>query len=119
MLTKTISPTLFLGSVAFAVLISFLLITTVSANPLYFPVASNVTATTSVTYFTTGTATTTLTTLDAYASTSGRAADNSVLLIQMAASSTSSVLQGKVEYSQDGIDWYDNDIFTKTSVGIV
>lgn len=62
------------------------------------------TATTTLAYMTTGTATTTLT-YDTY--TDGlQTADSMALLVRFTASSTSSTLNIKQEFSQDGIDWY-------------
>lgn len=93
------------------------------ANPLRFPPAvSFATATTSVSYFTTATATTTLAVYDSYSNTgvvgaggSTQAMDKASLLIQFAASSTSSILRAKLEYSQDGVDWYGDNIIVPAS----
>lgn len=96
----------------------------VHANPLRFPSATSfATATTSVSYFVGGTtATTTLVTYDTYSNNgvsggggSTQAMDKASLLIQFAASSTSSVLRAKLEYSQDGIDWYGDSIISPAS----
>lgn len=76
------------------------------ANPLFFAVTTQTaTATTSPSYMTAGTATTTLT-LDTYSSGNSRAAYSATLLIQLAASSTATTLRTNIEYSQDGVDWY-------------
>ena len=96
------------------------------ANPLRFPPAvASATATTTSTYFVAGTtATTTMATYDTYSNTgvsgvggSTQAMDKASLLIQLAASSTSSILRTTFEYSQDGIDWYEDEIFVPATSG--
>lgn len=72
---------------------------------------TNVTATTTITYVTSGgTATETY---DSYASgvSDPNASDSAVLLTAFTASSTSSVLAIKIQYSMNGIDWYDDNLF--------
>ena len=79
-----------------------------SANPLRFGSTSrSATATTSPTYMTSGTATTTSPTLDAYVQPSGFALDRATLLVRMGASSTASILNINIEYSHDAVDWYE------------
>lgn len=76
----------------------------VSATPV-----RTATATTTVTYMTPGTATTTLTYDTFLVGTNTIAttkASYATLLIQFAGSSTASVLRTNIEYSDDGIDWY-------------
>lgn len=101
-----------IGLIAFAT-VSF-------AMPSFFPTnASSAVATTTLNYFTPGTATTTIV-YDVYSlagtnqTSSGNryAADKATLLLQFTASSTSSVLVSTVEYSMDGIDWYQNNTET-------
>ena len=83
------------------------------ANPTYFGVtASTSAATTSPSYMTPGTATTSMV-IDSflpseklYQYKSGGA----VVLINFFASSTLTVLNGKLEYSQDGIDWFADSV---------
>lgn len=80
----------------------------VRANPLYYMVPqTSATATTTVVYLSsTGQATSTA--VDAY--TSVNQAVNSIsLFVQNAASSTSSVLNVRFQYSYDSIDWYDDE----------
>lgn len=96
----------------------------VQANPLRFPPAvTTASATTSATFLTVAGATTTLVTYDSYANNgisgggSTQALDQAAVLIQLAASSTSSQLNLTVQHSQDGIDWYDDEVFTPTSAG--
>jgi hypothetical protein len=111
----------FIPAIALALFVS--MTPTAWANPLRFPPAvPSATATTTATFFTTSTATTTLATYDTYSNTgvtggggSTQAMDRATLLIQLAASSTSSVLYTTVEHSQDGIDWYQDNLFTPTS----
>lgn len=83
------------------------------ANPTYFTagVSTNNAASTSPTYMTPGTATSTTPVYDSYALTTGGVqykADSAGLLVQYIASSTATVFNENVEYSQDGIDWYRN-----------
>lgn len=86
------------------------------ANALDMGTKSSAAATTTVTYFTTTTATTTLITYDSFANGDPNAFDKLALSTQFAASSTASVLSIYIQYSQDGIDWYDNNT-TSTSTG--
>lgn len=77
-----------------------------SANPLQTaPTTQTSTATTSPAYMTAGNATSTLL-FDSYGSGTPKISDQATLLIQFSASSTVSVLNTNLEYSQDGIDWY-------------
>lgn len=76
------------------------------ANPVFFAqTAQLATATTSVTYMSAGNATTTLQ-YDSYTAGNPTAAQNATLFVQFAGSSTASTLKINLEYSQDGIDWY-------------
>lgn len=77
---------------------------------------SNASATTTVTYLTPGTATSTQT-YDSYGGGVGdpNASTNAVMLLQFAASSTSSVLNINVQYSMNGIDWYSDNLGAATS----
>lgn len=78
----------------------------VQANPLKFANTSkSATATSTTTYITAGTATTTHQ-HDAYAQPSGFALNQAMLFIRHSASSSASVLRIYIEYSQDGVDWY-------------
>lgn len=75
-----------------------------------FNVVSTAAATTTVAYITPGTATTTLTYDSLFT-----ASDQAVLFTQFAASSTSSVLNITAQYSQDGIDWYGDNLLVSTN----
>ncbi len=81
------------------------------ANPFSLTVTTQTaTATSTVSQVVAGVATTTLA-YDAYA-TYGQytAAEGATLLIQTQASSTASVVNLTFEYSQDGIDWYSDNL---------
>lgn len=81
-------------------------INVVKANPTFAPVTvQTATATSTITYMSPGVATTTLT-LDTYSSGNPRLAYNATLLIQFVGTSTASILNTNIQYSQDGIDWY-------------
>lgn len=97
--------------IAFAVIaVSVGIVKTVKASPIYFPPTTQTAlATTSPAFIGNGTGTSTLT-FNAYFSGSPTAARNAVLLTQFAASSTSAILTMSIQYSQNGIDWYDNDL---------
>jgi hypothetical protein len=96
--------------------LGILFIGTAKANPLGFQRAQTGAATTTVAYLTPGTATTTL----IYDAGIGQnlAADSAVLLIQLTASSTTTTLKWKLEYSQDNLcattpgkaDWYSESV---------
>lgn len=99
---------------------------TIHANPLRFPPqVASAAATTTATFLTTAGATTTLATYDSYANNgvsgggSTQALDKATVLLQFAASSTSSLLNVTVQHSMDGIDWYDDEIFMPTSAAYV
>lgn len=83
------------------------------ANPSDFSVTKSATATTTETFIASG-ATVIGTPYDSF-NGDPNAADSSVLLVQFSASSTSSVLGIKVQYSQDGIDWYDDNLLESTN----
>jgi hypothetical protein len=95
--------------------------TIAEANPSYFAngVATSV-ATSSPAYMTPGAATSTTPTYDSYVPTTKSQtfkADRLGLLQQFCASSTATVLNTSVEYSQDGIDWYQNFIVDSIQAG--
>lgn len=104
-------------SVAFLSLI--MMVGVVHANPSYFaPQAKTALATTSPAYILPGTATSTVTydsfNTDGTNESSGPqnpiAANSATLLVQFTASSTSSVLNVAIERSDDGIDWYQDNL---------
>lgn len=88
--------------------------------------AMTATATTTVVYMTPGTATTTLV-YDSYEASgtnqtnSGNTVipDTLALAVQGVSSSSASVLNIACEYSYDNIDWYQNDLFSATSSGVM
>lgn len=83
---------------------------TALANPSYFSTGVKTdTETSSVDYLTPGTGTTTLT-YDTYVSGQTTKADSAALLTQFAGSSTAAILGINLEYSQDGIDWYKDNL---------
>lgn len=75
------------------------------ANPIQLATPSNTSATTSVSYMTAGTATTTYS-YDSYSQGNPTRPYEAALLINFTGSSTSATLNINIEYSQDGIDWY-------------
>lgn len=110
--------TLGIATIAAAMFVTafvFLSVQEAEANPSNYVYAPT-TATTSLTYMTPGTATTTKI-FDTEANVSKNAADNVRLLVQFTASSTSSTLAWRYEYSQDlsckvnptAADWYMGD----------
>ncbi len=89
---------------------------TALANPLFFPATvQTASATGTPAYMTAGTGTSTLT-WDSYVAAGNYTGTlKGTLLIQLAASSTATVLRANVEYSQDGVDWYQtNALFANT-----
>lgn len=95
---------------------------TAQANPSYFAIGTTTAAaTTSPAYMTPGTGTSTSPIYDAYAQTlSGGVsskADTVGMLVQFTASSSATVLNASVEYSQDGIDWYRNFVVDPNQTG--
>lgn len=82
------------------------------ANPSYFSPQAYITGLSSATgtpaYLIPGAATSTITMDTFYANSLGdyRKADSAVLLNQFTASSSLTLFRGDVEYSNDGIDWY-------------
>jgi len=94
----------------------------VHANPSTFAISTSTSAaTTSPRYMTAGNSTTTSPVYDAYAQTlsGGQTfkADYAGLLEQFTGSSTATVLNRSVEYSQDGIDWYRNFVLDPMQFG--
>ena len=86
---------------------------TVKANPSFFIRQQTNSATSTLAYLSAGTGTTTLT-FDLGAS-GAQGADSAILNTQFTASSTSSVLKVYLEYSQDGVDWYQNNLGTQAT----
>jgi hypothetical protein len=83
------------------------------ANPSFFAngTSTNNAASTTPAFMGAGTGTSTTPVFDAYAQARSGVttkADSASLLTQFCASSTATVLNTGVEYSQDGIDWYQN-----------
>lgn len=92
--------------------------TSVHANPLFFvPTTQFSAATTSPAYLSVG-GTSTTTSFDSYATGQPLAINKGVLLIQNTASSTSSVLGIAVQYSQDNIDWYQDNLPIATTTAL-
>lgn len=91
----------------------------VLGNPSSLPIATNCvlggegTATTSPRYINAGNATSTLS-CDSYTLSSNNivptAMSSAVLLLQYAGSSTSAILNTNIEFSNDNIDWYQNNL---------
>lgn len=119
---------LFAVVIALASMFTFLQVT--KANPTGFALGAR-TAITTTTFavLAAGNATTTLT-YDAYGisgtnengSGSTAAADSASLLVQFTASSTASKLKIAYEYSQDGVDWYQDALtstFATTTTGVL
>src|SRR5215204_1234627 len=113
---KTIPTALFAAIALFGVA------GTASANSSYFAIGTSTSAaTSSPAYMTPGTGTSTTPVFDAYAQTSSGGvtskADVMGLLVQLTASSSATVLNASVEYSQDGIDWYRNFVVDPNQTG--
>lgn len=110
-MTNKLKSKIVLGFILGAMFVTAMGIALVAkANPLKMPATSrSATATTTVTYMTTGRATTT-NQYDAYQQSatvpSAYALDKATLFIFMSGSSTASTLRTYIEYSQDGTDWY-------------
>lgn len=93
-----------------SLLSAFLIVRISHANPAAFSTGvQTAAATTSPAYMGIGTGTSTLT-YNSSISGNPLKPDSSALLIQFAASSTSAVLNISIQYSQDGIDWYNDNI---------
>ena len=88
------------------------------ANPLRFPPGvSSGTATTSLVFLIAPNATTTLATYDSYSNNgvagnggSTQALDKVAILLQTTASTTGTITYATVQHSQDGIDWYGDEV---------
>lgn len=107
-LNKTLAVVAGIAMVASAL---FFFVPKAHANPLR-PVtaASTADATTTVSYMTPGLATTTTAVFDSFASGANAYPDRAALLTQFTASSTASILGIRLEYSQDNIDWYADNL---------
>ena len=100
-----------------SIVLSSLIVGIAFANPTYYSnISRTATATTTVSYMTPGVGTTSLV-YDTYDPSIGtnRAADDLALLIQFTASSTSSILNINLEYSNDGVDYYQNRMGDKAT----
>lgn len=128
---RKVSSAIIIGLLVLGAFVSFFP-SILKANPLEFLVQNqgtlSVTATTSVSYMTPGTATTTSTVYDTYANGAANtyATNNLALEIQFTASSTGSTLGWYYEYAQGNAaancvsspgscDWYQDDNFTNVN----
>ncbi len=119
MLTKKINlVAIIIGIALTALFISFMGTEKVFGNQSGIaPGAKSAVATTTVNFMTPGTATTTVV-YDSYNQNGTNqpvgyvptTSDGATLLVQQTASSTTSILGWKYEYSQDGLDWYGDAI---------
>jgi len=111
---KLIAP-LSIFSVALVLLVAGVGIFVAHANPSFFmPIQSTAAATSTVSQIIPGTATTTLV-FDSMLNGRPYAADSAVLLLQVTASSTSSVVNVAYQYSYNGADWYSDNLFMATT----
>lgn len=129
MLNEIKAPTV--GFIAIVLVAVVMFAVSTKANPLEFLLQNNgstVSATTTVTYLTAGTATSTTNVYDTYANGNGNtyATNNLALEVQFTASSTSSTLNWYYEYAQGtagancvntpaSCDWYTDDTFQNAS----
>lgn len=120
-MTKNFSVTAIVVSI---IVIALASVGIAKANPFYTGTkASSATATTTVSFLTPGTGTTTTPIYDSYEvngtnqKNSGNVTlpDTVAVLLQGAASSTASTLTIACEFSDDGVDWYQNEIFPASS----
>lgn len=76
-----------------------------ATSSFFLPVSATASATSTVSYLTAGTGTTTLA-MDSFQNGIPRLIDRAALLVQFAGSSTASILNINLEFSDDNIDWY-------------
>lgn len=98
---------------------SYLIVDNARANPSRLSTPSScasATATTTLSYVRAGTATTTLTCDTSKNGVGVDTFEKAYLALQHTASSTSSTITIRFEYSQDGIDWYASNIFDQTGL---
>lgn len=96
--------------------VTFGVIGTAKANRSYFvPTVQTATATSSMDYMR---ATNSTLTLDAYSSTPV-AVNSATLLVQSIASTSAAVQTITIQYSQDGIDWFQDNLSTTTSSSVI
>ena len=89
----------------------------VKANPSYFmPTVQTTIATSTPAIVTTATSSTLI--LDSYAYQAINATDKATLLIQDTASSSTSQIKISFTYSQDGIDYFNNNLIATTTTGV-
>lgn len=101
-----------------ALALTFGIAMNVSANASYFmPLVTSSTATSSPSTIN-PTASTTLV-LDSYTYGSTFATNQVTLLVQHTASTSASILGIAVQYSQDGIDWFDNNLTPTSTIPTV
>ncbi len=88
------------------------------ANQFYFmPTVQTATATSTVATVAPSTAATTLI-LDSYTYGTVAATDKATLLIQNTASTSSSQIKITLTYSQDGVDYFNNNLVATTTAGV-
>src|SRR5215207_850826 len=112
----------YLSTAVLSVIALFAVAGTAQANPSYFGVGTTTSAaTSSPAFMTPGTGTSTTPVFDSYAQTLNGGvtskADVVGLLVQLTGSSTATILNATVEYSQDGIDWYRNFVIDPNQTG--
>jgi len=98
---------------------SYLVVDNAKANPSRISTPSScasATATTTLSYVRAGTATTTLTCDTSKNGVGVDTFEKAYLALQHTATSTSSILDIRFEYSQDGVDWYASNIFDQTGL---
>lgn len=104
-----------IGAVMVLMLVTaFALVYTAKANPNFFLQSNAGTATTTVTFMTPGTATTTTAAFDTGAG-GAQGSDSAALVECMQASSTGTTLNTTIEYSQDAITWYENNLVSTST----
>lgn len=109
-----------MGLTALAVAVAIFAVALIAhANPTFWASsASTATATTSVAYITKGAATTTTPVYDSYSvngtnqtnTNNNQSAESAVMLLRLTASSSATTLNISFEYSQDKVDWYQDNL---------
>lgn len=92
-------------------------VSSTQANQLYFPITTTSATATTTAAFLTSSGQATSSALDAYQASVTNALDGLSLFVQFAASSTSSSLNIRFQYSYNNIDWYDDSV--SQAVGVI
>ncbi len=87
------------------------------ANQLYFPPTIQTDTATTTVQSVSGVVTFNTTPLDSYNTIPGIALNGATLLVRQVASTSAAITKIEVQYSQDGVDWFENNLSATSTLG--